>query len=289
MSAKFTGKERDGETGLDYLGARYYGSALGRWTSPDQPLVDQDPEDPQSWNLYGYVRNNPLANVDRWGLDCVYAGNYSETGTVGIQRGNCTQAGGVYVSGTIDTNSLTYNPDNGQLGFSYTNGDTIGAGTIGNVKGPSESDDISPFGAAVLRSLGARTDASYKLMGVFAAGSLIGGGAVAGGLGLAGSGVADGIISQTSQYLSRSSARAVAQRLATTSAQAAAAASAISRATSNSSVRVFQDGTRLVVQIVRLGRDGYQEIESVIDQAGGKDVVQKAINNAADLVHYDPK
>jgi RHS repeat-associated protein len=35
INQKFTGKERDQETGLDYFGARYYGSALGRFTSPD--------------------------------------------------------------------------------------------------------------------------------------------------------------------------------------------------------------------------------------------------------------
>jgi len=61
---KFTGKERDSESGLDYFGARYYGAALGRFPSPDDPLVDQQADDPQSWNLYGYVRNNPLANTD---------------------------------------------------------------------------------------------------------------------------------------------------------------------------------------------------------------------------------
>jgi RHS repeat-associated protein len=32
---KFTGKERDSESGLDYFGARYYGSNMGRWMSPD--------------------------------------------------------------------------------------------------------------------------------------------------------------------------------------------------------------------------------------------------------------
>ena len=32
---KFTGKERDTESGLDYFGARYYGSTMGRWMSPD--------------------------------------------------------------------------------------------------------------------------------------------------------------------------------------------------------------------------------------------------------------
>jgi RHS repeat-associated protein len=58
VSQRFTGKERDSESVLDYFGARYYGSALGRFTSPDDGS-DQTPGDPQSWNLYSYVRNNP--------------------------------------------------------------------------------------------------------------------------------------------------------------------------------------------------------------------------------------
>ena len=31
LSYKFTGKERDSESNLDYFGARYYGSSLGRF------------------------------------------------------------------------------------------------------------------------------------------------------------------------------------------------------------------------------------------------------------------
>jgi RHS repeat-associated protein len=69
ITQKFTGKERDSESGLDYFGARYYGSALGRFSSPDDGS-DQHPEDPQSWNLYGYVRNNPLINTDPTGRAC---------------------------------------------------------------------------------------------------------------------------------------------------------------------------------------------------------------------------
>ncbi len=59
VAQRFTGKERDAETGLDYFGARYM-SAQGRFTSPDKPFADQTPFDPQSWNLYSYTRNNPL-------------------------------------------------------------------------------------------------------------------------------------------------------------------------------------------------------------------------------------
>jgi RHS repeat-associated protein len=34
LDSKFTGKERDTESGNDYFGARYYSSAMGRWMSP---------------------------------------------------------------------------------------------------------------------------------------------------------------------------------------------------------------------------------------------------------------
>ncbi len=66
---KFTGKERDAETGLDYFGARYYASSMGRWMSPDwaaKPTTVPYANfgDPQSLNLYQYVGNNPLSRAD---------------------------------------------------------------------------------------------------------------------------------------------------------------------------------------------------------------------------------
>lgn len=65
----FTGKEHDYESGNDYFGARYYNSAMGRWLTPDPSgLSYADPSDPQSLNLYSYVRNNPLVFVDPTGL-----------------------------------------------------------------------------------------------------------------------------------------------------------------------------------------------------------------------------
>ncbi len=70
LSLRFTGKERDAESGLDFFGARYFSGAQGRFTSPDAPFADQHTIDPQSWNLYAYVRNNPLKNTDPNGRDC---------------------------------------------------------------------------------------------------------------------------------------------------------------------------------------------------------------------------
>jgi RHS repeat-associated protein len=85
---KFTGKERDAESGLDFFLSRYYSPAPGRFTSPDpynailmkqnarvagfpeataQNQFDQFLENPQNLNAYSYVRNNPLAFIDPWG------------------------------------------------------------------------------------------------------------------------------------------------------------------------------------------------------------------------------
>jgi RHS repeat-associated protein len=74
---KFTGKERDAETGLDYFGARYFSGAQGRFTSPDNFLNDTTALDPQRWNLYAYTRNNPLRYVDPNG-EKIYAGDLSD-------------------------------------------------------------------------------------------------------------------------------------------------------------------------------------------------------------------
>jgi RHS repeat-associated protein len=65
---RFTGKERDAETGLDYFGARYFSGLQGRFTSPDPLLSSGRPWDPQSWNRYSYGLNNPLRFIDPTGL-----------------------------------------------------------------------------------------------------------------------------------------------------------------------------------------------------------------------------
>lgn len=102
LKVKFTGKERDGETGLDYFGARYMSATMGRWTSPDEffggpsdpvgttpaakirPLPFADIHNPQSINKYGYVLGNPVRYTDPDGhcvsgwdtLLCLAAGGF---------------------------------------------------------------------------------------------------------------------------------------------------------------------------------------------------------------------
>jgi RHS repeat-associated protein len=76
---RFTGKQRDVETGggnsyagNDYFGARYYASSMGRFMSPDHSEDETIPvalpfaelTNPQTFNLYSYVENNPLSFVD---------------------------------------------------------------------------------------------------------------------------------------------------------------------------------------------------------------------------------
>ncbi len=69
---KFTGYERDPETGLDYAMFRYYNSRLGRFMGAD-PLAGST-TDPQSMNRYAYVSNDPLGFIDPLGLDLISFG-----------------------------------------------------------------------------------------------------------------------------------------------------------------------------------------------------------------------
>jgi RHS repeat-associated protein len=55
---RYTGKERDEETGLYYYGARYYPPWLGRWTSADPAGMVDGP------GLYNYARCNPVTLSD---------------------------------------------------------------------------------------------------------------------------------------------------------------------------------------------------------------------------------
>jgi RHS repeat-associated protein len=99
----YTGKERDSESGNDYFGARYYASTMGRFLSPDWS-AKEDPvpyvvlDDPQSLNLYAYVRNNPLARTDPDG-HCT--GVISCTLEIGVLAITAPEAATVALGGAI--------------------------------------------------------------------------------------------------------------------------------------------------------------------------------------------
>jgi RHS repeat-associated protein len=118
---KFTGKERDTESGLDYFGARYYSSTMGRWMSPDwadkpEAVPYSQLDNPQSLNLYGYVNNNPLSKADKDGHCpwCVLAtvggaalGGAEEGGALG-SLGGPVGAGIGIVAGALGGGILAY-------------------------------------------------------------------------------------------------------------------------------------------------------------------------------------
>jgi RHS repeat-associated protein len=62
---KFSGKEREGYSDLDYFGARYFDHRNYRFNSVD-PIINKAAalSNPQVWNLYSFCRNNPITYMD---------------------------------------------------------------------------------------------------------------------------------------------------------------------------------------------------------------------------------
>jgi RHS repeat-associated protein len=65
---RFTGYEKDQETGLDFAEARYYNNKHGRFTAVDPLLASGKAPIPQSFNRYTYCLNNPIILTDSSGL-----------------------------------------------------------------------------------------------------------------------------------------------------------------------------------------------------------------------------
>jgi RHS repeat-associated protein len=113
---RFTGKERDPETGLDYFGARYYGSRIGRFTTVD-PTVNLRASivNPQRWNRYAYGLNNPLRFNDPDGREVpvVVDGRMYNMGLEGgpaLTQQQATVAGAVYGAGFVGAMGVAMAP-----------------------------------------------------------------------------------------------------------------------------------------------------------------------------------
>jgi hypothetical protein len=98
-----------------------------------------------------------LNAVDPDGLDCVYTDDFSKSGEVTVVRGDCKSDtdNGVYINGTIDTSSVTYDPKTNELGYSFSNAEeeTGGAGTISLGAPQSNSGQLNPFAQGVFSQI----------------------------------------------------------------------------------------------------------------------------------------
>src|ERR1051326_4430232 len=81
-NVRFTGHEWDDIGGdihaLTYMHARYYSAALGRFLSVDPDIPAANLTQPQRWNRYAYVTNNPVTNIDPDGKDLWLIGSSAD-------------------------------------------------------------------------------------------------------------------------------------------------------------------------------------------------------------------
>ncbi len=138
LKQKFTGYERDSETGLDYAQARYYASAQGRFTSVDPLMASGSTADPQTWNRYSYSYNNPLLFTDPSGM---LAGDFLENET-GKYLGTDGQADGQYYA-------VTDKKEAKQIAATNKSGGTTSLASV------SSAVNITSGGYAVRQAIGA--------------------------------------------------------------------------------------------------------------------------------------
>ncbi|MEO6805321.1 MAG: RHS repeat-associated core domain-containing protein [Edaphobacter sp.] len=224
IASRYTGKERDTESGLDYFGARYYGSSMGRFMSPDYSDDDDgpvsipyyNPSNPQSLNLYSYVHNNPVTGTDPDGHDCVVQSRVDANHeTVSVSSGTCAGVNvgsgqsATYVPGTV----TGYSSNGGtslDIGYNSYDGQSSG---VENAKGAPAFDNPGidgPANAAVFGQIGNQGMGAIKAFTVGSVvGGAVGGAVLASGVGAAalttlgdlGSGVTEH--AETAQLLAR--------------------------------------------------------------------------------------
>jgi len=281
VRSRCTGKERDAESGLDNFGARYNASSIGRFMTPDSgadetlsvPVPFAELRNPQSLNLYSYVRNNPLRYTDPDGQNV----------RVCVDNGNCFDL-------TDQQYQNLYNQQNGQQGINlpggtFPNGSiTCGGASCGSATyyEPGLIDESPGIIAGIVG--GKVAGAIFEGIGS-ALGKLFGSGTGETVGEVAGQSGAKVLLSGGTKQ----AAKDVVEGLAD-GAQKASAKRAIAAATRSESVSISEsaDGT-LSITRTRPGFDGSQTFTKTIDSAGNSETVQTAHDAAGNLVHYDPK
>jgi RHS repeat-associated protein len=133
----FTGQDSDTVSSLYDFTFREQSPSQGRWISFDPAgMKSARPLNPQSWNRYAYVNNNPLALVDPKGLDCVYL-NDSGTDVEEVDAGDDCASGGIWVPSTYAGSGWVDSNDGTVVGLNSV------VGSFGFITGLSGDDSIS--------------------------------------------------------------------------------------------------------------------------------------------------
>jgi len=166
---KFTGKERDSESGLDNFGARYDASSMGRFMTPDPVFFQADMlTDPQRFNQYAYVRNSPLTLVDPRGESIELTGDEEERKKQlqALQQAVGAQAGSYLYQNAVTTTDANGNKTTNYYVGVYTNGPSgqgpafgsinSASGALGNIISDSRVAELNlvPAGTTVTNNQG---------------------------------------------------------------------------------------------------------------------------------------
>ena len=138
----FTGKERDTESGLDYFGARYMASSMGRFMSPDwsvkaEPVPYAKLDNPQTLNLYAYVGNNPLSRFDPDGHCADHYKDGSCKVNVDPKTGDAGAKAGKQLEGVLNKYDKAINAlgDKSKFDIKDSKGNVVGSLTGSEIKG----------------------------------------------------------------------------------------------------------------------------------------------------------
>jgi len=155
---KFTGKERDSETGFDYFGARYYSSDISVWLSVD-PLSDMY----SSTSPFMYVRGNPIMLIDPDGMRIgdYYDKNKNYIGNDGIDDGKVYQVKDGY--------TVAYDNSNVNYGGQLTESETDILKAVSDFKGTVSETQLSFTGSANVNN-SAQADGTLNIIQVLANG-----------------------------------------------------------------------------------------------------------------------
>ena len=276
----FTGKERDSESGNDYFEARYFGSSMGRFMSPDwnedpDPIPYANTNNPQTLNLYSYAGNNPLSRTDQDGH------NYH---VCDMNGGNCSDISDDQYAIWLKSNPNLSVTASGQIWGANPGG---GSYNVGSASYYNENDQE---GAAMIGFGGMNMVTAFAANMAGTVLSELGGAALGAGIEAfqasraAGAG-AKVLLSSGSKQAAKDIVEGLEE-----GAQKASARRAVAAATRSESVSITQgaDGS-ITVSRTRPGFDGSQTFTKTIEPSGASKTVQTAVDSTGSQVHYDPK